>query len=49
MRRCYAETTTITEVAQALGRDRGALYKQLARLKETLLECIRLRLAAAGA
>lgn len=49
LRRCYAETTTITEVAQAMGRERGALYKQLARLKENLLECIRLRLAAAGA
>ena len=48
LRRCYMGTDTITEVAERLGRDRGALYKQLARLKEKLLSCIRLRLQAEG-
>jgi RNA polymerase sigma-70 factor (ECF subfamily) len=49
LNRCYLGTTTITEVAAALGRERGALYKQLARLRELLLDCIRVRLAAPGA
>jgi RNA polymerase sigma-70 factor (ECF subfamily) len=48
LQRCYSGTATITEVAASLGRDRGALYKQLARLREKLLGCIRLRLAREG-
>lgn len=48
LRRCYLGTSTITEVAERIGRERGALYKQLARLKEKLLECIRTRLARQG-
>jgi RNA polymerase sigma-70 factor (ECF subfamily) len=48
LRRCYMGTATITEVAAGLRRERGALYKQLARLKEKLLECIRIRLAQEG-
>lgn len=45
LRRCYMGTESITDVAAQVGRERGALYKQLARLKETLLDCVRLRLA----
>lgn len=41
LRRCYAGKASITEVAQSLGRDRGALYKQLARLRARLLDGIR--------
>jgi RNA polymerase sigma-70 factor, ECF subfamily len=46
---CYAGTESITDVAQQLGRERTALYKQLARLREKLLACIRLRLVQEGA
>jgi RNA polymerase sigma-70 factor (ECF subfamily) len=46
--RCYMGASTITEVAEGLGRERGALYKQLARLKEKLIDCIRIRLAQEG-
>lgn len=46
--RCYMGPDTISDVAQEMGRERGALYKQLARLKEKLLDCIRLRLAKEG-
>jgi RNA polymerase sigma-70 factor (ECF subfamily) len=48
LQRCYAGTSSITEIAANLGRDRGVLYKQLARLREKLLECIRVRLAQEG-
>jgi RNA polymerase sigma-70 factor (ECF subfamily) len=48
LQRCYAGAATITETAASLGRDRGALYKQLARLREKLLDCIRIRLAQEG-
>lgn len=48
LRRCYLETSTITQVAEGIGRERGALYKQLARLKEKLIDCIRIRLAQEG-
>lgn len=48
LQRCYAGGGSITEVAQQLGRERTALYKQLARLREKLLACIRLRLAQEG-
>jgi RNA polymerase sigma-70 factor (ECF subfamily) len=49
LQRCYMGTATISEVAGGLGRGRGALYKQLARLREKLIECIRLRLVAGEA
>lgn len=49
LQQCYAGTESITEVAQQLGRERTALYKQLARLREKLLACIRLRLTQEGA
>lgn len=48
LRQCYAGTETMTTVAEQLGRERTALYKQLARLREKLLDCINLRLAQAG-
>jgi RNA polymerase sigma-70 factor (ECF subfamily) len=48
LRKCYAGTESITAVAEHLGRERTALYKQLARLREKLLACIRLRLAQEG-
>ena len=48
LRRCYLGTSTITQVAEDIGRERGALYKQLARLKEKLIDCIRIRLAQEG-
>jgi RNA polymerase sigma-70 factor, ECF subfamily len=48
LRRSYMGVSTITEVAAELGRERGALYKQLARLKEKLIDCIRIRLAQEG-
>lgn len=48
IRRCYEGTATISEVASTLGRTRDGLYKQLARLREKLADCIRGRLAAEG-
>jgi len=48
LRQCYVGTASITEVAESLGRNRGALYKQLARLRAGLLDCIRSRLAQEG-
>lgn len=45
LRQCYNGTESITTVAEQLGRERTALYKQLARLREKLLDCINLRLA----
>jgi RNA polymerase sigma-70 factor (ECF subfamily) len=48
LRKCYAGTESVTAVAEHLGRERTALYKQLARLREKLLACIRLRLAQEG-
>lgn len=44
LQRCYAGAESITDVATLLGRERGALYKQLARLRDKLLECIRRKL-----
>jgi RNA polymerase sigma-70 factor (ECF subfamily) len=46
IRRCYEGTATISEVASTLGRSRDGLYKQLARLREKLADCIRGQLAA---
>jgi RNA polymerase sigma-70 factor (ECF subfamily) len=48
LHRCYAGAASITEIAESLGRNRSALYKQLARLREKLLDCIRIRLAQEG-
>ena len=45
---CYGGSTTVSEVANGLGRSRDALYKQLARLRQRLLDCIRGRLAREG-
>lgn len=49
LRRCYNGSESIASVAEQLGRERTAFYKQLARLREKLLACIRLRLAQEGA
>jgi RNA polymerase sigma-70 factor (ECF subfamily) len=48
LQQCYAGPECITAVAEQLGRERTALYKQLARLREKLLACINLRLAQEG-
>lgn len=48
LHQCYAGTESLTSVAAQLGRERTALYKQLARLREKLLACINLRLAQEG-
>jgi RNA polymerase sigma-70 factor (ECF subfamily) len=48
LRRCYLGTDSISDIAQTLGRERGALYKQLARLKEKLIDCVRRQLIAEG-
>ncbi len=48
LRRCYTGTDSITDVAKGLGRQRTALYKQLARLREKLLNCIRQRVSMIG-
>ncbi len=48
LQRCYHGSESITAVAEQLGRERTALYKQLARLREKLLDCIRLRLSKEG-
>lgn len=46
--RCYNDHQTISEVADELGQKRDALYKQLARLRDRLRNCIRLQLAQDG-
>lgn len=48
LQQCYSGTESITAVAEQLGRERTALYKQLARLREKLLGCIQLRLTQEG-
>lgn len=48
LRRCYMESGSITDVAESIGRQRSALYKQLARLKDKLHHCIDTRLATQG-
>ena len=48
LRRCYMGSDTITEVAKGLGRERTALYKQLARLKDKLQDCMTRRLTSQG-
>ena len=47
LRRCYQGALSITEIAASLGRSRDALYKQLGRLRNKLLTCIRGRLKCA--
>ncbi|MEM9943543.1 MAG: sigma-70 family RNA polymerase sigma factor [Planctomycetota bacterium] len=49
VRQCYVDVASITSVAQEQGINRGALYKQLARIKQKLLSCIRLRIQTDGA
>lgn len=48
LRQCYSGSETITQVADQLGRERTALYKQLARLRDKLVACVRLQLAKEG-
>ena len=48
LRQCYSGSESITQVAEQLGRERTALYKQLARLRDKLVACIRLHLANEG-
>ena len=48
VRQCYFENASISEVAEKLGRERTALYKQLARLRDKLIVCIRRRIRAEG-
>lgn len=48
LRRCYMGNESITDVAKGWGRQRTALYKQLARLKKKLLDCIRQRVSVIG-
>ena len=48
LRQCYFGSESISDVANKMNRERGALYKQLARLREKLLACIRLRLLQEG-
>ncbi len=49
LHRCYMGSDSITDVAKGLGRERTALYKQLARLKQKLLDCIQHRLVSGAA
>lgn len=49
LRRCYMGTDSISDVADGLRRQRTAIYKQLARLKEKLRACIQQRMVAVGA
>ena len=48
LRQCYTESDSITQVAERLGRERTALYKQLARLRDKLAACIRLQTTREG-
>ena len=45
---CYSGTAPIAVIADKLGRSREALHKLLARLREKLFDCIRVRLAREG-
>ncbi len=45
LQQCYSDDRSITDIASDLGRNRGALYKQLARLREVLRACVRSQLA----
>ncbi len=48
LRQCYGGNHSITHVAEELGRQRTALYKQLARLREKLVSCIHTQLEQEG-
>jgi len=45
---CYSGASSMTDIAQGLGRSRDALYKQVGRLRTGLLDCIRRRLRREG-
>ena len=45
---CYAEGSTIRDVAEQLGRSSNAVYKQLNRLRANLLKCVEVRLGLEG-
>lgn len=45
---CYADGTTLREVAERVGRTPNSLYKWLNRVREALLQCINLRLGEAA-
>ncbi|MEK6235723.1 MAG: sigma-70 family RNA polymerase sigma factor [Planctomycetales bacterium] len=49
VKQCYVGDSTIGEVAEVLGRTSNALYKQLARIRRKLSDCIEGRLQAEGA
>lgn len=48
IRQCYFDLASTTDVAEDHGLSRGALYKQLARIKQKLLRCIRNRIESGG-
>lgn len=49
LRLCYMGDDSISDVAKCMGRERTALYKQLARLKRKLLDCIQRRIISGAA
>jgi RNA polymerase sigma-70 factor (ECF subfamily) len=48
LHRCYAEGARIRTVAQELQRPEKAVYKVIAHIRKSLLDCIRLRLREEG-
>lgn len=44
VQQCYLGSQSISEVASTMGKERGAIYKQLARLKAKLASCIHQRI-----
>ncbi len=49
IRRRYSDGATGDDVAHQLGRPANSVYQSLGRVRRTLLECIRRRIAAGGA
>jgi RNA polymerase sigma-70 factor (ECF subfamily) len=47
--RCYEPGTAVTRVAEELGRTPNSVYKELNRIRDALLRCIRRTLAGGGA
>ncbi len=45
IRRCYAEEATIKSVADDMGRSLESTYKSVQRIRKSLHDCIRMRLA----
>jgi RNA polymerase sigma-70 factor (ECF subfamily) len=45
-RRCYARGASIRRIAEAAGRSIDGVYQSLRRIRQTLLACVRRRLAA---